>query len=503
MLHILRLGDGEPSPRSDAELAGLLERRYRDDGYVAAEVGASRDASGDVLLLDVAEGRLEQVLVCGLEGRALARALEVLDLDPGGLLHETGIEDALERLERTSLGAIRFGAFHAAGASAYSVEPGTEGARLIIRPELPALGVRPRLGVPGRAGRSNRVDGLNLSAGAEVSLYDRGSYRHSRVHVRAAWALGGEALRVTAGVVHRLPTPAPLIVGYTYSDVTDTEDSFRRQGLEEAPGETFRTASVADYFRRSGHEAYAWVAPLEGLALRLAWRGERYRSLATTTRWTLLDADPPLENAPVDELTIGALVGRVSFDSASVRGAHAEELLSRLQSRPDPFGGDAQPSGTLGADLELEVASPGLGGDATFQRSVLRVRSRRALGAGLRLDARFLGGWSGGTVPLQKRFAIGGPGTIRGYPLKAFAGRRFALLTAELSLDLRSLSTRLIAFYDGGAVAGDEGSAGWRSGAGLGARWPASGSWFLRVDVARPLGGGDDFRGILRVQLPL
>jgi len=503
ILHILRIRDSRASPRSDEELAALLEQRYRDDGYPAAHVEATRDGSGG-LRLDVSEGHLGEIRIAELEGRALARALEILDLPIGSVLQESDVEDALERLETASSGAIRFGALYDTAGGGYSVDASPEGARLDLRPELPTLGVRPRIGVPGDAGRSNRVDGLNLSAGADVSFFDRASYRHPRLHVRAAWALGSEQLRVVAGALHRLTSRAPLIVGYTYSDVTDTEDSFRRTGLEEARGETYRTASVADYFRRTGHEAYAWFSPAERLSLRVAWRGERYESLPTTTRWTLFDEEPPLPNAPVDELTIGAVVANVSFDSGSVRGADAEDLLSSVQRRPDPFAGDPISPGATRVDLEVEIASPDLGGDADFRRAVLRARSRHELVRGLRLDTRAMGGWSGGDPPLQKLFSIGGPGTIRGFDLKAFSGTRFALLTAELSWALGRAVPRLIAFYDGGAIAGRSGSDGWRSGAGLGARWPPSGTSFLRVDVARPLDGDEDgYRGILRIQLPL
>jgi len=466
-------------------------------------VVAARDASGN-LVLDVSEGHLGEIRILDLNGRALARAMEILDLPPGSLLQESDVEDALERLEDASSGAIRFGSLYGADAGGYSVEPSATGARLTLRPELPGWRVRPRPGVPGGAGRNNRVDGLNLSAGADVSFFDRASYRHPRLHVRAAWALGSEQLRVVAGALHRLPTRAPFIVGYTYADVTDTEDTFRRQGLEEAHGETFRTASTADYFRRIGHELYAWLSPVDRVSLRVAWRRERYESLATTTRWTLLDEDPPLPNAPVDELTIGAAVGRLSFDSGSVRGADREDLLSSVQRRPDPFGGEPVSAGSTRVDLEVEIAAPDLGGDAEFQRAVLRIRGRQELGLGLRLDTRVMGGWSGGSPPLQKLFAVGGPGTIRGFDLKAFTGRRFALVTAELSWELGRAAPRLIAFYDGGAASGQTGSDGWRSGAGLGARWPASGNSFLRVDVARPLDGtADGIRGILRIQLPL
>ena len=62
-----------------------------------------------------------------------------------------------------------------------------------------------------------------------------------------------------------------------------------------------------------------------------------------------------------------------------------------------------------------------------------------------------------------------------------------------------------VAFYDGGATwRGVDGDSGWRSALGGGLRWPAEGSLFVRVDLARP-GGADapqDWQAYWRVQVP-
>ena len=93
-----------------------------------------------------------------------------------------------------------------------------------------------------------------------------------------------------------------------------------------------------------------------------------------------------------------------------------------------------------------------------------------------------------GELPVQRRFYLGGMGTLRGYSLKQFAGDHLVLTTAEYWLHPRSPWPGLVFFYDGG-TAWDRGRprSGWKQDVGAGIDWPGGGKGYLRLDVGFPL----------------
>ena len=165
-----------------------------------------------------------------------------------------------------------------------------------------------------------------------------------------------------------------------------------------------------------------------------------------------------------------------------------------------------EPRGSSRGETTFEVAAKdSLGGDFTFRRLIANLRGRAPLPGRQRLDLRLLLGFSGGTLPSQKRFALGGIGTLRGYDVKAFPGEHLALANLEWSLAPSTLLPRFIAFYDGGmAWSRGQDGAGWKSDLGLGLRFPADAGSFLRLDFARALGDAREkrVRTGFRIQLP-
>ena len=122
------------------------------------------------------------------------------------------------------------------------------------------------------------------------------------------------------------------------------------------------------------------------------------------------------------------------------------------------------------------------------------------------MTGRLLAGLTTGAPPLQKRFALGGLGTLRGYALKEFAGEQSVLATAEWMMATRPRFPAIVFFYDGGA-AWTEGidGAGWRGDAGAGLQWSFLGRGQVRVDLAvpfQPAPGADRARFYANLRLP-
>jgi outer membrane protein insertion porin family len=148
----------------------------------------------------------------------------------------------------------------------------------------------------------------------------------------------------------------------------------------------------------------------------------------------------------------------------------------------------------------------GLGGDFSFGRFTGHARALRTVGVRHTVLGRVLAGFTIGDPPAQRRFAIGGLGTVRGYALKEFPGENMLVATGEWTIATRPRWPSLVAFYDGGQAwtSGADGE-GWKSAAGAGLEIRFLSRAFARVDLAFPFSpseGQDKARVYGLVQLP-
>lgn len=88
----------------------------------------------------------------------------------------------------------------------------------------------------------------------------------------------------------------------------------------------------------------------------------------------------------------------------------------------------------------LEHSRTAFGSDFDFTRYQLHLRYARALGKH-EIRTRAVGSFSTASLPIQRRFTIGGPGVLNGYPLYAFAGDRGYLFNIEYFFHLPELFT--------------------------------------------------------------
>ncbi len=486
---ILRVEPGAALPRPPEAMAKTLESRYRIDGFPAARVRASYDAETGALRVRVDEGRLAEVRAEGLSPGAAERAVRAVDLEAGRVLREGDVWSAFDRLEETSGGALLRGDFR--------VEEAPGGARLVFEPRTRVLAASASIAAFAGAGRRNRVDDWTQPLGVELTLFDRTHYNHTRAYARAAYATGPADWRWHLGVQRPFFAKDRLVLGYEHHDVTDSDDLWRGAGLDEAWGEAIWTDSFSRYYARRGDEGYAFLRASR-LHLGVSFRSDRYAS-----RPVVADADEP--NPPVVEGRMRSLIGTLRYEMGGElfdEPAHEREsfLMRSL------YGSATTPPRALRFELSLEIADAGaFGGELTFTRVIASLRGRRILGARHHLDGRVLLGLGDHRLPAQKRFVLGGVGSLRGHPYAAFDGEDLLLLTGEYGFDPGHGLPRLVAFYDGGSVWSDGVSgAGFKSGIGAGLRWPATGGAFVRLEVARALDDtlADQTRTLFRVQLP-
>ncbi|HEY6548072.1 MAG TPA: BamA/TamA family outer membrane protein [Vicinamibacteria bacterium] len=480
----VRLKTGEPLPRSPEAVARVLESFYRLEGYPAARVSASFEEATGVLTLTVAEGQIGTVTVTGLEGAAEARALKSLGLQPGKPLREPDVWVGLSRLQDEALGALQ-----PEGDPPYTLEEDGPSTRIAVGVKKRPARVYFRGGGPRNSGRYNRVDGFAPGVRLELALSDFKNYNHLRLGVFAAYGFSSHKLRYGVGLTRGVGELQKTTWGYDYHDLTDTDDTFRRYGLEEAPGGIINTQQTVDFFRREGHEAFVYRKLGSRAQVGLIFRSDQYSSLPVTTKDPPIPEDSVDYNPPVEE-------GRMSSFIASVRLVSRGRLFEGIGPefkaifQPSLYGTDwtRQPE-TLRLDATYEVASTGLGGEFEFTRFLGRLRYHEDLSDHLALDGGFLLGLTSGLPPRPKRFALGGLNTLRGFERKQFQGDEMALAVLEATLFPGGAWPAFIGFWDGGTVwKNASADAGWRHDLGLAVRWPPrSRKIFGRVDVAWPI----------------
>lgn len=86
----------------------------------------------------------------------------------------------------------------------------------------------------------------------------------------------------------------------------------------------------------------------------------------------------------------------------------------------------------------VEHSNSAIGSDFDFTRYQLHLRYAHPFGRH-QIRTRAVGSFSTGPLPLQRQFAIGGPGLLNGYPLYAFAGDRGFLFNIEYFFHLPAL----------------------------------------------------------------
>lgn len=498
VLRIVRLRPGQRLYREPSAVAQTLETRYRDVGYTAATVAGAFDPGTGVLTLKVDEGRIAAVTVEGLVGAAQARAVQATGLLPGKVLREREVWAGLDRLGDASQSAL------VPDDPAYRVEAVPEGSRLTVRVSKRAAAVAAGLGAPGGAPLVDRVDGWAPGLGARLRIHDFRSYNHTDLYARGAYGLSSDRARFALGARRPFGGSGRLVLGYEFHDLTDSDDSFRNSALEEALTAVMFRLSARDYFERRGHEAFAFWRLSPRAQVGLAGRSDEQGSLSVTSRSALFARDDaPRANPGVDEGTMRSLVAavRVTSDSALYDGLDAEResfLQRSLYGAPFP--------GAQGFRLQatLEVAdADALGGDFTFRRFVGDVRGRRSLGGPWALSARGLLGLSGGTLPFQKRFALGGVGTLRGFSIKELGGENLAMASIEAQREARFPRPGVALFSDLGTVwSRDVDGSGIEADAGVGLFWTGPGGFHVRVDAAIPVTASEG-RHHLRVTVRL
>ena len=212
-----------------------------------------------------------------------------------------------------------------------------------------------------------------------------------------------------------------------------------------------------NYYLRKGFEiALRWEPVMPTHSFKLAMVAEAHDSLQKSTDWSVANwrsRRKVRENPPIDPGGMRSITFRYDFDTRANSVGWYNTFL-------------------------VEHSGPSLGSDFDFTRYQLHLRYAYPLGQH-RIRTRLLLGFSNKPLPIQRQFAISGPGGLRGYPLfapadevereatpnwhrhsrYAFGGDRGFLFNIEYHYSLAEItkwsifkSAYVIAFLDEGQV---------------------------------------------------
>jgi hypothetical protein len=300
--------------------------------------------------------------------------------------------------------------------------------------------------------RYNRVEGMSTGLSLSSAL---GSGYTATLDARGSWAdrqlNGAFSLSRTNG--------RSTIQGTVYRRLDVMTDFGTPLSLGASLASLLYGRDEGAYFR-------TWGAELSGTTPQwgaLEWRlfAEQQWKADVNSRWTLFGG---------------------GNDSRFIANPAAQQAKE--------FGGALRVHSSLGLDpnglrLLSEVRLEGAGGDLSYVRGLVDETVSHSLGSLLAGALTVSAGYSGGTLPVQRLFYLGGLQTVRGQTALTAAGDAFWLARAELGTN--NPASRIIGFTDLG-WAGLR--TGWRmpgrplSGVGVG--WSLL-DGLVRFDLARGL----------------
>ena len=278
--------------------------------------------------------------------------------------------------------------------------------------------VRPRHGFTIVGGPYNRVEGLPLIAGPSIRQNTGiGVLRLSALGIyRSAdgFAWKGENLGWTAGTDLTVGGVRNVRFGIEGYDVVRPTESWELRDVEVSLASFFLHRDYRDYYNTKG--AHAWVSVHDGrkLSLELGVRHERWESRSARNPFTLLRDGAAWRANPI-------------FDDGRL---WLGEALFRLDTRnnvDDPWTGwliDAtlETGGTdrltLGpATILARDSAAGTTDRVRFTRLLADFTRYNRVSPQSQLNFRLVvgTGFNGDALPLERRFALGGAGTLPGY----------------------------------------------------------------------------------------
>jgi outer membrane protein insertion porin family len=467
---LLHLRTGSPLPAKPEEIAARLKRLYEKEGYTAVTVTERFDEATGALTLTVNETRIDDVQFRGANAtleRRIRDELEQSNIRAGQPFNATAITRAVRRVIAATNGAYRLEDIDLVEVNGRQV--------VVVPVDRRAGNVNLSLGSDGREDLYTPVDGFAPGVGFTAVAYDRSGFNYTLVNGFVSWKFGPDAAGYSLGVERPLLSNTRLFLGTEIHDLSASDDGWRISPAEQTFAVFGVRRSFRDYYRRRGMQVFAGFRPSAQHEVLASMRWDRHEPLANEADYSLFRGDDEFRPNPlVADAELNALVFGYTFDT---RGLDQRSLRQRYVHHlaDDLYRGVRRAAAGLRVDWTSEIAGHGFGGDYEFTRHILNARTILPVGRHQTIAARGLFGWSDGELPLERQFAVGGLGSVRGHDFKGAAGSGMTLVNAEYSLNVAGSpvdahgSLKMLLLFDAGRVREPvRGTDDWINGLGVG-----------------------------------
>jgi heme-degrading monooxygenase HmoA len=461
VMWLLRLRTGERLPDSPDEVGAMLQRRYEREGYADVHVTAKYDPQSGRLTLSVEEPRVDDIEIIGLLPDLAARFKRDLSdkIRIGDIYNQRRAARAVRELITASEGALRVGKSGGEGLDNLELVE-RAGRHVLIVPVTRQRGKSSlTTGTSSREDLFDPVDGFSPGVGFKHTTFDRRDFNYTFVEGYISYKFGREHTGYSIGVERKLSHARGVFVGVEAHDVTATDDLWRLSPSEQTLVAVAFKNTFRDYYRRRGVQAHVSFRPTPAHEIVIASRWDTHEPLQNTTNFSFFrDTQIFRPNQSTAGGDLHAIVLAYTFDTRGLVDAGIAAGFER-HLVDDLFRGTRRQDFGSRIDWTSEIAGHGTGGDYTFDRHILNARTYVPLSPRQSFAGRSILGFSGGTLPVERRFAIGGIGSVHGYRFKEAVGEGLILFNAEYRLDLlggwhhdHAGVLRAVAFFDAGRV---------------------------------------------------
>jgi hypothetical protein len=477
---LLDLREGARLPGPPEHVADLLQNHYHREGYTAAEVIADYDASTGALRLTVDEGRIDDIEIVGVRPDVADRYRSELHVRPGDVYNPRIIRRDVQRVLADTNGAVRIGRpRRPSGVAEDDIQLIDRGGRRVLVIPLREESARFNLGVgtDAREDLYNPVDGFTPALDFEGAAFDSGARNYTLFTGFASYKFGPERPGYSLGMERNFGGAVRAYTGVEIHDISDSDDRWRITSAEQTLVSLAFKNTFRDYYRRRGLQVHGGVRAGGNHEFTVAWRRDRHEPLTNTTDYSFFRDDHQFrENLAVLPGDVRAIVLGYTYDSRALDAATIGATYRR-HLMEDLFRGVTRRGFGWRFDWTGEIAGHGLGGDREYQRHIFNTRAYVPLAPRQSISARLLLGDSDGSLPAERRFALGGIGTVHGYRFKEAVGERMALVNLEYRFDLSGENRHdwpggfsALVFYDAGRIARPlmESTSSWLNGVGVG-----------------------------------
>jgi outer membrane protein assembly factor BamA len=461
ILWMLKIREGSPLLKPPGDIARALQEAYERDGYAEARVTSAFEDGR--LSLTVDEGRIDDVEILGVTGEAADRARRRLGIKPGDLYNKRTIGQAVSRFVRESQGALAVGRpHHSRGRDPQSIPADVtlerRGPRNILVVPFEQKAAHGDInGGSGREDLFSPVDGFAPGVGYSTTIFDHARFNHAFLNAYVSYKFARDTAGYSAGGERPLFRGPRLFLGAELHDLTASDDVWRLASVEQTVASVAFKNTFRDYYRRRGAQVFTVLRMGANHELSAMARWDRHAPLANATSYSFFRDDASYRpNTPVVDQRVNAVVLGYTFDTRSLSTAGQAATYQR-HLKDNLFGQGVRQRPGVRLEWTSEIAGHGLRGDAEFDRHIAQARGYVQMGERTLLSMRGLFGFSNGTLPVERQFAIGGIGSVHGYRFKEASGTGMALLNAEYRLDLTNPGrdrdgANVFVFYDAGRV---------------------------------------------------